>query len=163
MTSSADDWMMYQEDQRGYLSSYVIQSMFDRPVLVFRKGRRPIDSRIPRTLKAEIEPRLTRDRSRVTGTVAVRNIGDTTWLGGGDHVGHVQLGFRLLQADGRPLNMEFNRFQLALDIAPGGATEIAVESMLPDSGTPYVLKVDLVDEGISWFEDVGSRPVYVAL
>jgi len=32
---------------------------------------------------------------------------------------------------------------------------------LPDAETAYVLKIDLVDEGICWFEDVGSRPVYL--
>lgn len=162
-TSSADEWMMYQEDQPGYVSPYIIQSMFGRPVLVFRKGQRPIDSRVPHTLKAEIAPRLERHHARVTGTVSLRNVGDTIWRGGGDQVGQVQLGLRLLKANRRPLDLEFCRVQLPCDIAPGAAIDVAVASVLPDAGTSYVLKLDLVDEGICWFEDVGSRPVYIAL
>jgi hypothetical protein len=38
-----------------------------------------------------------------------------------------------------------------------------VKVTLPHPDVPYVLKLDLVDEGICWFDDVGSRPVYVAL
>ena len=34
---------------------------------------------------------------------------------------------------------------------------------LPDAGASYVLKLDMVDEHVCWFEDVGSRPVYVAI
>ena len=153
--------MIHQGDRLGYLSPFLIQSMFDHPILVFRKGRRPVDSEMPGVLKADISPRLTRDRARVTGVVAVRNIGDTTWLGGGDRVGQVQLGVQLLGADHKLLNMEFSRTSLAGHVAPGLGTEIAVELTLPNPDASFVLKIDLVDEGVCWFEDVGSKPVYV--
>jgi hypothetical protein len=39
--------------------------------------------------------------------------------------------------------------------------DIAVDLTLPDPDASFVLKIDLVDEGICWFEDVGSKPVYV--
>jgi hypothetical protein len=38
-----------------------------------------------------------------------------------------------------------------------------VDLGLPDGDVPYVVKLDLVDEHICWFEDYGSRPVYVAI
>jgi len=59
--------------------------------------------------------------------------------------------------------MEFSRARLPADLPPDGALEIDVGLMLPDGRVPYVLKVDLVNEGICWFEDAGSKPVYVAL
>jgi hypothetical protein len=34
---------------------------------------------------------------------------------------------------------------------------------LPDASVSYVLKIDLVDEGICWFEDAGSTPAYYRL
>jgi hypothetical protein len=40
---------------------------------------------------------------------------------------------------------------------------VAIGITLPDATTPYILKLDLVDEGVCWFEDVGSRPVYVSV
>lgn len=161
-SESAGEWMMYQGDQRGYLGEYIVQSMLSRPVMVFRKGAPPIDSRTPRVLKAEIAPNLIRDKSRVTGTVSVRNTGDTIWLTG-EEVGQVQLGFRLLDADRHTLDLDFKRFLLGRNVSPGSTLEIAVEAALPDSTATYVLKVDMVDEGISWFEDAGSKPVYVVV
>jgi ubiquinone/menaquinone biosynthesis C-methylase UbiE len=163
ISSSADDWMIYQDDRLGYLSPYLIQSTFDRPVLVFRKGSRVIDSRMPRTLKAEITSRLVRDGTRVSGGIVVRNVGDTVWLAGGDVVGQVRIAAQLLSADRRSLSKEWSRTALGADVLPGRTAEVPVELTLPDAETPYVLKVDLVDEGICLFEDVGSTPIYVAL
>ena len=40
---------------------------------------------------------------------------------------------------------------------------MTLDLALPDASLPYVLKIDLVDEGICWFEDAGSPPAYVRL
>ncbi|HEX5068714.1 MAG TPA: class I SAM-dependent methyltransferase [Vicinamibacterales bacterium] len=159
----ADDWMMYQKDQRGHLATYLIQSTFERPILVFRKGRRVTDSRMPRTLKADITANLSRSGSRVRGTATIRNTGDTLWLGGGDTVGHVRVGIQLLNRDRRLLNMEFARVPLAAPVAAGASATVALDLLLPEETTPYVLKIDMVDEGICWFEDAGSTPIYLPM
>jgi ubiquinone/menaquinone biosynthesis C-methylase UbiE len=161
--SPAEAWMVYQGNRQGYLSSHIIQSIFSRPVLVFGKGRRPIDSRTPDVLQAQITPHLRRHNSQVTGTVTVRNTGNTIWLGGSDQDGHVQLGFRLLDAARRPRVLEFHRVRLPKNVGVGEAIELMVEVALPTSMEPYVLKLDLVNEGVCWFEDVGSAPVYASL
>jgi hypothetical protein len=95
--------------------------------------------------------------------VALRNAGDTTWLGGGTGTGHVLLGLQLLSAEKRMLDAEFHRVPLAGDVAPGSTTAVSIEASLPDAGRAYVLKLDLVDEGVCWFEDAGSPPRYVDL
>ena len=47
---------------------------------------------------------------------------------------------------------------------PGGRTaDIGLDLVLPEPATPYVLKLDMVDEQVCWFEDVGSRPLYLAV
>jgi SAM-dependent methyltransferase len=159
----ADDWMMYQKDQRGYLATYVIQSTFERPIVVFRKGHRVIDSRRPHRLKADITATMTRTGARVSGTVSVKNAGDTLWLGGGDTVGHVRVGLQLLSRDRRLLNMEFARVSLAGPVSAGASATARIDLTLPDDATPYVLKIDMVDEGICWFEDAGSTPIYLPM
>lgn len=58
------------------------------------------------------------------------------------------------------MNLELNRTRLGADVPPGGTLDVNVALTLPDAEAAYVLKIDLVDEGICWFEDVGSRPVY---
>jgi hypothetical protein len=40
---------------------------------------------------------------------------------------------------------------------------VGVDVMLPEAEAPYVLKLDMVDEQICWFEDAGSRPLYLAV
>jgi SAM-dependent methyltransferase len=161
MRSPADQWVVHREDRVDFLPQFLLQSMLDRPIAVFRKGRRPVDSRRPGILKAEITPRLRRDGAGVSGTVTVHNAGDTSWLGSGDEPGQVRLGIQLLNAERRLMDMEFSRTGLGAHVPPGGALDINVALTLPDAAASYVLKIDLVDEGICWFEDVGSKPVYL--
>ena len=42
-------------------------------------------------------------------------------------------------------------------------TIVPVDITIPDPATPYLLKLDMVDEHVCWFEDMGSRPVYAAV
>jgi len=113
---------------------------------------------------AEIEPRLSREGARVHGTVGVKNVGDTVWLHGkGDEAGRVRLGLQLQTPERKLLNMDFARAVLPHEVSPAARVDIPVDVELPDAKTPYVLKLDMVDEHVCWFEDVGSRPVYVAI
>jgi hypothetical protein len=159
--SPADEWMAYQKDQRGHLATYLIQSTFGWPILVFRKGRRVTDSRMPRRLKADISARLSRSGDRVHGTASIRNTGDTLWLGGSDAVGHVRVGIQLLSAERRLINMEFARVALAADVPAHASADVVIDLTLPDAKAPYMLKIDMVNEGICWFEDAGSTPIYL--
>jgi len=161
LESPADEWMVGQGGSQTYLAPFLLQSIFDHPVLLFQKGQRAVDSLMPRALKAEIVPRLQRDGARVHGSVSLRNTGDTIWRGGGAAVGDVQVGIQLLDEDRRLVNRDFQRFALGGRVLPGAGSDVAVDLMLPDAQTRFVLKVDLVAEGICWFEDVGSRPHYV--
>ena len=161
MRTTADEWIVRQGDRPGRFPAFVIQSILDHPIVVFQKGTAGLDSRRPGRLAAGISPRLHRDGARVTGAVHLENRGDTVWLGGADDVGCVRLGVQLLSVERKVLDMEFARVRLAAAVAPGAAVELDVALDLPDRATRYVLKLDLVDEGICWFEDVGSRPVYL--
>jgi ubiquinone/menaquinone biosynthesis C-methylase UbiE len=163
MKGSADTWTIRFDDSSGQFPQFVLQSMLDRPIVVFQKGKLRVDSRMPRTLKAGIAARLEREGARVRGTVAVENLGDTEWLAGRVETGYVRLGVQLLSVERHVIDMEFSRIALGSSVSPGGRATIDVALRLPDESTSYVLKLDLVDEGICWFEDVGSRPVYVAL
>ena len=144
------------------LPAFIMQSVFDHPLFVCRKGRRAPDSAVPSVLRADIQQRVAREGARLSGVVTVRNTGDTLWLRGTGH-GHVQLGVQLFSADRALLDKDFARVGLLSDVAADQSVEIAIVITLPDATTPYILKLDLVDEGVCWFEDVGSRPVYVAV
>ncbi|MET0551592.1 MAG: methyltransferase domain-containing protein [Vicinamibacteria bacterium] len=163
-TAPSDSWRLLHEDGRPTaFDEFLLQSFYCHPVLVFAKGERALDSRLPRLLKARIQPEVAREGARVRGRVIVQNEGDTRWIRGDDAPGCVRLGFQLMTPDRRLLQLDFARAVLPHDVAAGTAAEVPVDLTLPDAAAGYVLKLDLVDEQICWFEDVGSRPVYVAV
>ncbi len=99
----------------------------------------------------------------------VRNTGSSTWqsfptylankpLNQGEG-GFVALGFKLRRADGTYHSRDFGRGQLAADVFPGEEASITAYLRAPREPGSYSLKVDLVQESVSWFEDWGSTPL----
>jgi SAM-dependent methyltransferase len=159
----SDRWQVWQEGEPAAFDELLLQTIRSHPVLVFGKGQRPLDSRLPRTLRAGLSPALAREGRRVFGRVAVSNLGDTLWRKGTDAPGDVRLGFQLLDPERRLLDLDFARAELPSDLAAAARAELEVELLLPDAAAPYVLKLDMVDEHVCWFEDHGSKPAYVAV
>jgi hypothetical protein len=150
--------MVLNEDRPGYFAAYVIQAMFNHPILVARKGGGIADSRRPHILRGDLAARLTRDGRRVTGTVTATNTGNTIWIPGTGR-GCVRLGIQLLGADRTLQALDYARAELSGRVAPGESVEIPLDITLPDAAA-HVLKLDLVDEDICWFGEVGSKPIY---
>jgi hypothetical protein len=77
----------------------------------------------------------------------------------------VRLGAQLCSADGELITRDFARADLPNDIGPGAGADVIVN--LPPLATPgrYRIKLDLVNEGVDWFERCGSetteRPLWV--
>jgi hypothetical protein len=75
----------------------------------------------------------------------------------------VRLGAQLCAADGSLINLDFARAQLPRPLEGGGAADISLRlEHLPEPGR-YVLKFDLVSEGVEWFEKCGSPTTSQAL
>jgi SAM-dependent methyltransferase len=162
MREPSERWSIQLGGAPARFDALVLQSIFCHPILAFGKGQRALDSRAPGRLAANLEAQLDRDARRVQGTVRARNLGDTRWLRGAE-TGCVRLGVQLLSAERRLLARDFVRAELPADVPGGGAADIELDLALPDPATPYVLKLDMVDEQVCWFEDVGSRPLYLAV
>jgi SAM-dependent methyltransferase len=159
----SETWRVRQGPSRVSFDEYLLQSILSHPILVLGKGERRLDSRLPGLLRARLAAELVRTGPRLFGTAEVLNEGDTDWLKGGDEPGRVRLGLQLLGPDRSLLNLDFARVELPKDLSPGEAVSLAVDVALPDPEAPYVLKLDMVDEHLCWFEDVGSRPLYLSL
>ena len=135
-----------------------MQSVFDHPLFVCRKGRRAADSMVPSVLRADIQPRVTRQGALVSGIVSLRNTGDTLWLRG-DSAGPCPARNPAAQSGPRPPRQRFRPREPAFRRRRRiRRSRWASTSRCPTPPTPYILKFDLVDEGVCWFEDVGSRP-----
>jgi hypothetical protein len=68
----------------------------------------------------------------------------------------VRLGAQLCAADGALINRDYERAWLPAHLAPGAATNVPITVTAPPQPGRYVLKFDLVYEGIDWFEACGS-------
>jgi len=74
----------------------------------------------------------------------------------------VRLGTQLLDADGTMRAQDFARTALPATVAAGAWQDLRVE-VPPLPRGRYHLKLDLVSEGIDWFEACGSEPTLRAL
>ncbi len=157
-------WRVERDGQRLAFDEYLLHSLLAHPIMVSAKGARTLDTRAPRELRAVLRPALQREGARLFGAVEVENVGDTLWLrSAGESVGHVRLGLQLMTPERRLLNQDFARGVLSDDVAPGASARVEIDLLLPDATASYVVKLDLVDEHVCWFEDRGNRPVYLAL
>jgi hypothetical protein len=69
----------------------------------------------------------------------------------------VRLGAQLCAGDGTLINRDFERAWLPAHLQPGASMEIPITVRAPETPGRYVLKFDLVSEGIDWFETCGSK------
>jgi Radical SAM superfamily/Iron-sulfur cluster-binding domain len=69
----------------------------------------------------------------------------------------VRLGAQLCDKDRNVINRDYERAWLPSAVPPGATTELPVKLTAPDKPGRYALKLDLVCEGIDWFEACGSQ------
>jgi SAM-dependent methyltransferase len=88
----------------------------------------------------------------------IQNSGTLTWFAGENTRGHVRIGAQLLDAERRLLNRDHARESLPHDVPAGGTIHVEMSFVAPATPGAYVGKIDLVSEGVSWFEPHGSEP-----
>ncbi|MBI2774120.1 MAG: S8 family serine peptidase [Chloroflexi bacterium] len=85
----------------------------------------------------------------------VTNTGVTTWPAGGANP--VRLSYHWLR-DGQVVVWDGLRALLPADVPPGGKATLALPVMTPERPGTYLLRLELVQEGISWFSAFGVGP-----
>ena len=148
-------------------ADFVRREILSRPMGIFRKGPWPITSLAPGALQGRIGPRRTALRARAGAPcrleVDLLNTAETAWLREGRQgKGYVRLGAQLLDAAGKTLSRDYARAPLPGDVPEGAAATVALELTAPNRPGPYVVRLDLVNEGVGWFEAEGSDVVDVA-
>ena len=111
-------------------------------------------------------PLIAPRRRSITVRTRVRNLSDRAFPATATYGRRlVRLGAQLCAADGSLLNLDFARADLPRHLAPGDSADVDVR--LPPVAEPghYQIKLDLVNEGVDWFERCGSetttRPLWV--
>ena len=137
--------------------------------ILLYKGEPRVTTRKPGRLAARIEPAGEARSGRLTAAVgeevrlecAVRNLGDTVWLGETVHPpGVTRLGVHLLAtAEDEP--QDWARAILPTDLSPGESTTLTFTVRAPDQPGMYRLVLDMVAEGLYWFAAQGSETTVV--
>ena len=70
----------------------------------------------------------------------------------------VNIGDRWLDADGKTVVNDLDgRTPLQADLSPGGEVEIPLTIEAPHAAGEYVLEIDMIHEGVTFFREKGSR------
>lgn len=97
--------------------------------------------------------------SRLSVPLIVENIGDTLWLTGQTvRAGVVMPAVRIFNARGNVISEVHGEPLLPHAVAPGESVNITIEIDIPRQAGTYTLKIDMVDQHVSWFEQHGSEP-----
>jgi SAM-dependent methyltransferase len=95
--------------------------------------------------------------------VTVRNTGEATWLAANVRgIGVVKVGGHLYDGQQTLLDLDFLRSEFDHDIHPGETVRQTISLRFTEAGR-FELVLDLVSEGICWFENVGSHPQRVRI
>lgn len=138
------------------------------PIVLLWKGPYFISSLHPRDQSAAIRPGVRQISCRPGEPLAidtdVTNTGATTWLREGRHGrGYVRLGAHLLRADGAIVDADYARAPLPRDLSRGEGATVALRAPAPASPGRYVLRFDMVNEGIAWFAEGRSETAEVVI
>ncbi len=93
--------------------------------------------------------------------VDVQNTGRKDWISSGRRP--VLLSYHILDQKKRMFRLDNSRFPFIRLVPSGGAIGLNLSGKAPLSAGRYYLQIDLVEEGISWFKDLGSKAPLVAL
>ena len=168
ITLSGDECLRLMDGDHSVYPMHLLEASLRSFYLVaLLKGEPRVDSRNPRDLRARIE---TRQGARLSGRAGeavrfplrVENAGDTTWLATLDRAGgYVSVGGHLLDEQLHPVKRCYFADALPRDVAPGDVVEFEATVHLPERLGRFVLRLDLVDEKVAWFEQCGSPTVDV--
>ena len=102
-------------------------------------------------------------KERVKIRVAVRNAGGALWLARERGLSPFQLSAanHWLDAEGRPVTNDDGRGALPRDLRPGEEAQVTFDVNAPRRPGDYLLEIDMLQEGVSWFALKGSQTLRV--
>jgi len=141
----------------------VRNTMSNRTIFFLSKGTAVPDSRshVGLAHSIEIEPReyAVRQGRKLQLSFRLTNTGTAAWLHENFQIfGIVRLASHLYDGGGNLITIDFSRHGLPIRIMPGQTIPLNIDLELPGQGL-FKLTFDLVAEGVTWFENVGSKPV----
>ncbi|HEX8148952.1 MAG TPA: hypothetical protein VF591_17340 [Pyrinomonadaceae bacterium] len=128
-----------------------------------REPRPLADADFRAELRAVEVPARVAAKARVKVRVAVRNGGGAVWLARERGLSPFQLSAanHWLDPSGRPVTNDDGRGALPRDLRPGEEAEVTFDVNAPRLPGDYLLEIDMLQEGVSWFALKGSKTLRV--
>ena len=153
--------MLFEQAFERLMVRTLFGAMRDHPVVVASKRSLAPEDRkdwAARITMHTLSQQVVRGGT-IRGQISVQNVGRWSWRPKSPHgLGHVAVGIQLLDEGGELINRDFRRVSLTENIYVDDARTLDIECPAPLTPGNYRLKVDVVAEGLVWFEDVGSTP-----
>ncbi|MFZ1220153.1 MAG: glycosyltransferase family 39 protein [Chthoniobacterales bacterium] len=109
------------------------------------------------------KPSVIRAKKQAVLLVRVKNISPVTWLARerGGSPRQVSLGNHWLDPTGKILSNDDGRSALLQNLEPGETTELSLTVNAPAAAGRWILEIDLLQEGVTWFGLAGSQTVKI--
>ena len=132
---------------------------------VAKEAPRPRMPLPPEAFRAELSvvaaPTALRAKEPAVFLMRIKNASPVVWLarerGGGTH--QVSVGNHWLDPNGKSLINDDGRSALLRDLRPGETVELPLTVNAPAAPGRYLLEIDMLQEGVSWFGLIGSSTV----
>jgi len=149
-------------------SDYTRLGLLTGPIGILRKGPYRTTSIHPRSHRASIRPTAASTTcpagARFDLSMEITNPTDTVWLKEGWRGrGCVRVGAHLMDGEKKQLELDYGRADLPHDLPANGSVCVTMHLKAPAAAGHYFVRVDMVNEGICWFEQDGSSAVDVGL
>lgn len=155
------------DDLKNELWNQTYNTMHNRAIFFLHKGPLARDSRshigLAHRIAVDRTDYVAREGEAIPMLFTLTNTGDASWLNQNSEIfGLVRLASHLYDGEGRLIAVDYSRDDLPAPVAPGEHVHMTIHFRLPGKGR-YRATFDLVAEGVTWFENVGSQPVDVAI
>lgn len=156
-----------KEELKADIWNNTHNTMFNRTIFFLYKGKFVPDSRNHIGLAHSIEIKkenysVKKDR-KLKLSFKITNTGKARWLNTNiKNIGIVRLASHLYDGGGNLIEVDYSRDDLPEPVMPGETIKKKIFLELPGKGS-YRLAFDLVSDGVTWFENVGSKPVDITV
>lgn len=140
-----------------------------RSFYLFKEGTERLDSRSTAGLTSEVTATLVTspaiEGQPIVVDVTVANRGTAIWLPSDAPFGSVSAGAHIHDEAGRLITFDLHWQRLTdppREIAPGETINVRM-SLPPQPAGRYLLEIDCVAAGVSWFAQLGSQPAQLAV
>ena len=172
MEVSLDDYQALTDNKpsqtlKGTILENIHNIMINRTVFFLNKGAFVPDSRshigLSHSISTERNSFSVKAGEDVHIPLKVTNTGVAKWLNKNiNGIGVVNIGTHLYDERYNLLKLDFSRNALKSPIEPSQTFYQDIKLRFSDVGY-FVISVDLVSEGICWFENIGSKPIYLEI